>query len=108
MIDTAWFVPKPNGLEYVPGAAKVVVCGGCNGVDAAVAAAAVVVRENQRASPEPAEASIFVKVNPCSVVCAAISVCAVPPVVMVPEQSVGVTLVAVVIGCAVAPALVLV
>ena len=50
------------------------------------------VNENHTGSPEPALVSIFASVNPWMVDDAEMMFCAVPPVVMATEQSVGVTL----------------
>ena len=74
--------------EFAP--AKDVAVAGANGYEPAVLAAAVVVKLIHSGSV----VSSFRIVKPCNVVCAVKALTAVPPVVTVPEQSLGVTLIA--------------
>lgn len=88
---TKWLVPIPGGDVNDPMPAKVTAVGAGIGLDGA-AVVAVVVRDIHKGSPPPVVESLLVIVNPCSVVCAAIAVTAVPPVAMLPAQLVRVTL----------------
>lgn len=62
--DTAWLVPKPIGEVQLDRLAKVVAVGAASGYEAIADAAAVVVKENQTGSPDPALVSMFAIVNP--------------------------------------------
>ena len=64
MTDSAWFVPNPGGAVNDERPANVVAVGAESGYELTVDAAAVVVKEIHKGSPEPEVESIFAMVKP--------------------------------------------